>query len=656
MLALARVLLVAAALTAPIAAPVLAEPPPLIPREVIFDNPERAFPQISPDGTRLAWLAPDEKNVLQVWVQTVGKDDAKKVTVDKKRGIRRYLWAWNGDLLYLQDTDGDENYQLHVVSLGAQETRNLTAISGVRTEPMPLAPEKPGEALVIMNRRSRALFDVWRLDLASGGLAMAFENPGRGGDFVADADLRVRGMVVLKPEGGGEFQVRDGEPAPWRTVATWTTADSFDAIGFSKDGRRVFVVANLGADTKGLYALDAATGQLAKVASDPGVDVGELLVHPVTREVQAVGFNRDRLRWQVLDQSVKGDFEALQETAPGDLTVINRDRADRTWLVAFSGDTAPARYYAWDRAARKATFLFSARPKLEKYVLAPMKPVEVKARDGLTLPAYLTLPVGVAPKKRPMVLFVHGGPWARDEWGYHPYAQWFANRGYVVLQVNYRGSEGFGKKFRNAALKEFAGKMHTDLVDAVDWAVKREYADPKKVAIMGGSYGGYATLVGVTFTPDLFACGVDIVGPSSLVTLVESFPAYWGPYLSNTWYPFVGDPKDPKARADMEARSPLLKADRIKVPLLIGQGANDPRVTQKESEQVVAAIEKNGGGVSYVLYSDEGHGFARPENRMDFNARAEAFLGECLAGRVEPMAGERMPGSTAQVKVVRGKK
>lgn len=354
----------------------------------------------------------------------------------------------------------------------------------------------------------------------------------------------------------------------------------------------------------------------------------------------------------MLEPALGKDFAGLARAAQGDFDILNRDLADKTWLVRYVNDVGPVKYYAWDRGMQKATFLFSARPLLERYTLAPMRPVEIKTRDGLSLPSYLTLPVGVAPKNLPMVLWVHGGPWARDEWGYNAYAQWYANRGYATLQVNYRGSEGFGKKFRNAAMKEFAGKMHNDLVDAVKWAVAEGIADPKRIAIAGGSYGGYATLVGVTFTPDLFACGVDIVGPSSLVTLVESFPAYWGPDLSNNWYPFVGNPKDPKDRADMDARSPLLKVDRIHVPLLIGQGGNDPRVTPKESEQIVAAIDRNGGKVTYVLYPDEGHGFARPENRVDFNARAEGFLAACLGGRSEPLGGDRIAGSTAIVRVV----
>jgi len=630
-----------------------AELPTLIPRQKLFDNPPRVSPRISPDGTRLAWIAPDDKNVQQVFVQTIGKEDAKKITADKKRGIRQYFWAWNNeDLIYFQDNDGDENFHLYASNLKSGETRDLTPILGVRAFPVSLEPKFPDQMLVALNRRDKSLFDVWRVDLKTGALSLAAENPGGIGDWTVDAGMKVRGAVYNRPEGGAEFRARDSEDAPWRTIVSWGVADQFQPLDFAEDGKSVYALSNLGADTSGLYALDVATGKLTRLASDPGVDINNVMIHPVTRKVQAVAVNRDRTRWQVLDASVAKDFEGVAKVAPGDVDVLNRDLADKTWLVSISADSTPARYYSWDRMAQKATFLFDARPDLQPYTLATMKPVEIRSRDGKMLPSYLSLPVGVPAKNLPMVLFVHGGPWARDFWGYNGVTQWLANRGYAVLQVNYRGSDGFGKTFKNAAMKEFAGKMHDDLVDAVNWAIKEGIADPRKVAIMGGSYGGYATLVGVTMTPELFACGVDIVGPSNLVSLVESFPPYWGPFLSNTWYPFVGNPKDPKERADMEARSPLFKADKIKVPMLIGQGANDPRVTQKESEQIVAAIEKNKGRATYVLYSDEGHGFARPENRLDFNARSEEFLGECLGGRVEPLQGDKVPGSTASVRVV----
>jgi len=352
-----------------------------------------------------------------------------------------------------------------------------------------------------------------------------------------------------------------------------------------------------------------------------------------------------------VDPSVKADFEGIARLNDGDFAVVNRDDNDATWLVAFTSDRGPIRYFSWDRAARTGTFLFVHQPKLEGLQLAAMKPIIIKSRDGFDLHGYLTLPSGVASKNLPLVLFVHGGPWGRDTWGYNSYAQWFANRGYACLQVNFRASTGYGKKFLNAGNKQWGLKMHDDLIDAVDWAIQAGYADSRRIAIMGGSYGGYATLAGLTFTPEKFACGVDIVGPSNLRTLIQSIPPYWKP-IRSVFDVRMGNVDDPKDADLIQNASPLFKADRIVRPLLIGQGANDPRVKQAESEQIVNAIEKNGGRVSYVLYPDEGHGFARPENRIDFNARAEAFLAQNLGGRAEPIQGDKYPGSTAVVKVI----
>ncbi|HEX7581388.1 MAG TPA: S9 family peptidase, partial [Thermoanaerobaculia bacterium] len=378
------------------------------------------------------------------------------------------------------------------------------------------------------------------------------------------------------------------------------------------------------------------------------------LIHPKKHVIQAVAFSPGRTTWTVLDPSVKADFEGIAKLSDGDFRVYNRDDADATWLVGFTRDKGPVRFYSWDRKGQKGTFLFVHQPKLDGLALAEMKAVKIQARDGLTLNAYLTLPVGVPSKNLPMVVFVHGGPWGRDGWGYSPYAQWFANRGYACLQVNFRGSTGYGKGFLNAGNKQWGLKMHDDLIDAVSWAVKEGIADAKRVAIMGGSYGGYSALAGVTFTPEVFACSVDIVGPSNLKTLIASIPPYWKPMRAE-FDVRMGNVDDPKDAELIKAASPLFKADKIVRPLLIGQGANDPRVNQKESEQIVEAIEKNKGVVTYVLYSDEGHGFARPENRIDFNARAEAFLAKYLGGRSEPLEGDKVPGSTAVVKVVGGK-
>jgi dipeptidyl aminopeptidase/acylaminoacyl peptidase len=650
----------AAALSVLAAAPALAvdpAPPPVISREILFGNPERASPKLSPDGKKLAWLAPDEKNVLQVWVRTVGQEDGKKVTADKKRGIRQYLWAQDDrTLLYLQDSDGDENYHVHGVDLVSGNVRDLTPFQGVKADIQNVSHKVPDRILVTMNLRDRRLMDVHEVSLATGAVKLAAENPGDVAGWDSNDDLEVRVAQAETPDGGTEIRVRQTPTSPWKTLLTAPLGEDVNVLDISADGAAVFLLSSLGANTNRVIRKEIVTGTETVIAENPNVDAGGVMIHPVKHVVQAVDFPAGRQAWTVIDPLVKGDFEGIWKLRDGDFTVVNRDRDDKTWLVGFTEDRGPTRYYAWDRETRKGTFLFVTQPKLEGLPLAQMRAVSFPSRDGLTLNGYLTLPVGVKASNLPLVLFVHGGPWYRDSWGFNSAAQWLANRGYAVLQVNYRGSTGYGKKFRNAAMKQFAGKMHDDLLDGVAWTVKQGWVDPKKVAILGGSYGGYATLVGMTFTPDTFACGVDIVGPSNLVTLVESFPAYWSTFLSSSWYPFVGNPKIPAEKADMEARSPIFKVGNIKKPLLIGQGANDPRVTQNESEQIVAAMEAKGLPVTYVVYSDEGHGFARPENRIDFFARSEAFLAACLGGRVEPLPAEgKVKGSTAVVKVVEPK-
>jgi dipeptidyl aminopeptidase/acylaminoacyl peptidase len=399
------------------------------------------------------------------------------------------------------------------------------------------------------------------------------------------------------------------------------------------------------ANARRLIALNLKTGKETVIAEDPEYDVASILIHPVRRVIQAVSFCKEREEWKVLDKAVAADFEALAAVRRGEIRIVSRDLADTTWLVAYVADDGPIYYYTYDRASRTAALLFTHQPKLEGLPLAQMKPVSYRSRDGLMIRGYLTAPVGVAAKNLPTVLLVHGGPWGRDRWGFHPWAQWLANRGYAVLQVNFRGSAGYGKKFLNAGNREWAAKMHDDLIDGVNWIIQQGIADPKKIVILGGSYGGYATLVGLTFTPDVFTAGVDLVGPSNLITLLKNFPPYWAPIMNLIKYR-VGDPD---TEADfLKSRSPLFFADRIKAPLLIGQGANDPRVTQAESEQIVEAMRKAGKPVEYIVYTDEGHGFARPANNLHFFAKAEEFLAKHLGGRFEP-AGE-IKGHSAVIK------
>ncbi|HEY4329504.1 MAG TPA: S9 family peptidase [Phycisphaerae bacterium] len=626
--------------------------PPLIAREILFGNPERASPALSPDGTRLAWLAADAKDVMQVWVQTIGQRDERIVTADKKRGIRDYAWAMNNrTLLYFQDSDGDENYHMFGVDLANGTVRDCTPFQGINAYLMEANPDFPDTLLVGMNVRDRSLFDVYRLNLHNGALDLDTQNPGDVAGWVSDSKLQVRAAEITTPDGGTEIRLRKNAGAEWKSFLKVGPEEILEMVGFSADGESVYLRSSVGRDTAAVVAKNIATGEEEVVASHAEVDAGEVLIHPIKRTVQAVAFAPARTVWRVTDPGIESDFAELAKAQQGDFWVISRTHADDAWVVIYMSDRQPQCFYQWDRKTKAARFLFSARPKLDHLSLAEMSPVTITTRDGLAMHAYLTLPVDVAPEKLPMVLYPHGGPWARDGWGFHRSAQWLANRGYAVLQPNFRGSTGYGKAFLNAGNKQWGKKMHDDLIDAVNWAVEKGLADPLRVGIYGGSYGGYCALAGVTFTPTVFACAVDVVGPSDLRTLVETIPPYWKP-IRSLFDVRMANIDDPKDAALIDEVSPLKAAHRIVRPLMIAQGANDPRVKQSESEQMVAAIEKNGGSVTYVLYTDEGHGFARPENSMDFSARAEAFLAAHLGGRFEPMAGEKVAGSMPVVRVV----
>ena len=626
----------------------LAEAPTLIPREVLFGNPTKASPRLSPDGTKLAYLAPSKEGVLNVWVKTLGKDDDAMVTRDTHRGIRIHFWAEDGrHLLYLQDAGGDENWHVYSVDMGTMVVRDLTPFQGIRAQGVMMDKKHPNEMLVGLNLRDRRAFDQYRVDLTTGAVVLDTENPGNVLGWVTDPDFRIRGAVASNPKDGGTvLRVRDSQTAPWRDLITWPFGESGGPLDFTADGKALYVETTMGSDTSRLVKLDAASGkELATLFVDPKCDLGEVLIQEDTHTVQAVSHEYLRPEWKVLDASVQGDFDALAKVRPGFFSIVSRDRADGRWVVAYSVDDGPTAFYLYDRKARKADFLFVSRPELEKYTFAKSEPVVIKSRDGMDLVSYLTLPPGLEPKNLPMVLNVHGGPWARDSWGFDAEAQWLANRGYAVLQVNFRASAGFGKAFLNAGNKEWGAKMQDDLTDAVKWAVDKGYADPKKVAIYGGSYGGYATLAGLVFTPDLYACGVDIVGPSNLKTLMESIPPYWGP-LKSQFVRRIGDVETDEAYN--EKISPLFHADKIRVPLIIAQGANDPRVNIREADQMVAALRARKIPVTYVVYTDEGHGFARPDNRLDFYGRVDEFLAKNLGGRSE--AWKEIKGSSAEVR------
>ena len=620
--------------------------PPLIPREILFGNPEKTSPRLSPDGKYLAYIAPDENNILQVWLRTVGQEDDQIITADKKRGIRIFFWTYNPDqLMYMQDSDGDENFHLYLVNIKSKIVRDLTPFQGVKAEPIDLDPKFPNLVLVGLNLNDPQTFDVFRINLENGAVEFDTKNPGNIISWTADADFQIRAATASTTDGGSDLLFRETADKSWECLRHWGPDEEGGAVGFSADGKTLYIEGNHNANAQRLIAFDLANRQETVIAQDPQYDLGGVMVQPITRVIQAVSFYKDKQEWQILDENIAADFEEIAKVRTGEFFISSRDLADKNWLVAYMTDDGPVYYYAYNRETKNSTFLFSNQPKLEGLQLAAMQPISYQAKDGLTIHGYLTTPVGIAAQNLPTILLVHGGPWARDTWGYDPEGQWLANRGYAVLQVNFRGSTGYGKDFLNAANREWAGKMHDDLIDGVNWLVEQGISDREKVAIMGGSYGGYATLVGLTFTPEVFACGVDIVGPSNLITLLQTIPPYWEPIKLQMYHRIGNMETEPEF---LQARSPLFFIDRIQKPLLIGQGANDPRVKQSESDQIVEAMKKAGLPVEYVLYTDEGHGFARPENRLHFYAVAEEFLAKYLGGRFEPAT--NIQGHSAVIK------
>lgn len=609
--------------------------PPLIPREVLFGNPERVSPQLSPQGDRLAYLAPDENNVMQVWLQTPEGESDRQLTHDKKRGIRAYAWTYAGDqLVYLQDADGDENWHIYGVQIHKDSVRDLTPFEGVQARIVALDPFFPDQMLVALNLEDRSKHDVYRVNLQTGATELDTENPGNIVGWTTDPQFQVRAGVAAMPDGGYDLLYRPSVDQDWQTLRHWGPEDEGGPVEFSADGKTLYIEGSHEANASRLLALDLETMAETVIAEDPQYDLGGVLIHPTNRQLQAVSFYRDKLEWQILDPRLEADFQTLAQLRRGEYRIVSRNLEDTVWLVAYLTDNGPVYYYQYDRARQTSTLLFSNQPQLENLDLAAMQPVAFESRDGLMLHGYLTTPVGIPSENLPTILLVHGGPWVRDTWGYSPMVQWLANRGYAVLQVNYRGSTGYGKQFVNISNREWAGTMHDDLIDAVNWLVDQGITDRDRIAIMGGSYGGYATLVGLTFTPDVFAAGVDIVGPSNLVTLLQTIPPYWAP-MKAMFQKRVGDLETEEDF--LKSRSPLFFVERIQKPLLIGQGANDPRVKQAESEQIFEAMQSAGKPVEYIVYADEGHGFARPENRLHFYAHAEEFLAKYLGGRAEAL-------------------
>jgi dipeptidyl aminopeptidase/acylaminoacyl peptidase len=647
--------------SAEVAGPAAASPAvvaaPLIPRTAIFGNPTRAAGRISPDGRTVSWLAP-VNGVMNVFVAPASDPGSgRAITRETRRNLREYFWAPDSQhIIYMQDAGGNENFQAHSVNVASGTDRNLTPVGErVRAVVQGVSPLRRDVVLIGLNERNPQFFDLYEYNYRTGARTLVAENPGYGG-WIVDNQLRPRFATQQVP-GGATKVFRRSDAGAWTEVFQIPTEDfqTTNPIGFNRADNALYWVDSRGRNTAALVRMDPVTLQTTVVATNDRADINNVLMDPRTMEPVAYSVNYLRQEWTPLNGEIGGDLEYLRSRLQGDVNIVSASEDMSKLIVSASAAEHPATFYLYDRGDRNLRLLFETRPELANFPLQPMWPVAIRSRDDNNLVSYLTLPPGSdanndgRPERPvPMVLYVHGGPWARDQYGYNAIHQWLSNRGYAVLSVNYRGSTGFGKQFIESAVGEWAGKMHDDLIDAVDWAVGRGVTSRDRVAIMGGSYGGYATLVGLTWTPDRFRCGVDIVGPSNLVTLMESFPAYWRPILAGTFYRHIGDPATPEGRQRATAQSPITRVDRIRAPLLIGQGQNDPRVVKAESDQIVAAMRQRGLPVTYVNYPDEGHGFVRPPNNLSFYAITEAFLQPCLGGRYQPI-GDDFTGSSLQV-------
>lgn len=638
-------------------APTPAKPVELIPRELIFGNPTYASVQLSPTGSMISYLAPLD-GVMNIWVAPTNDiGSAKAITEDKGRGIRGYGWAAGVEqLLYIQDKGGDENFLLYGVDPKTGEEKAYTPFENTRVQFLASDKDNPGKQIIGLNNRDPRWHDVYELDIKSGELTLLFENTENFGGFNFDNDLNLRFGQKSTRAGGAEYYRKSDDG--WELFMEVPPDDLYTTAlaGFSEDNKTLYVRQSQGRDTSALFSMDIESGEQTLIAENDLADIGGTWRDRDTGVPYVYTVTYDKTRYYSMDDRGAEILTKLNNRFGDTFSRSSTTEDGSKWVVLNSKSNQVATYYIWDRTTDEFTELFSVRPELQDKTLALMTPEMIKSRDGLTLVSYLTLPPGAdtdgdgRPEEAlPMVLNVHGGPWARDSYGYRSTPQWLANRGYAVLQVNFRGSTGFGKSFVNAGDLQWGLTMHDDLLDAVDWAVKEGVTSKDKVAIMGGSYGGYATLAGLTFTPDKFACGVDIVGPSNLETLLDSIPPYWESFR-RVLELRVGDPNTEEGLAILKAASPLNKVENISKPLLIGQGANDPRVKQAESDQIVTAMQEKNIPVTYALFPDEGHGFARPENRLAFYGVAEGFLATCLGGQAEPI-GDDLKGSSLSVPV-----
>jgi dipeptidyl aminopeptidase/acylaminoacyl peptidase len=621
--------------------------PPLIDRELIFGNPEIAAAQLSPDGKYLAFLKP-WKDTRNVYVKSVDEpfSAARLLTTETKRPIAGYFWTRDSKfILYVKDNDGDENYNVYAVDPAAKPaagadappSRDMTGLKGVRVELVDAPKNDPDIIYIGLNDRDKAWHDLYKLKLSTGEKTLVRKNTERiaGWDFDLKGNLR----LAERSAENGDTEILRVDSDKFTKIYSCNVFEQCNVVRFQKDGKRAYMETNKGADIDltALVLFDPETGKTEIVESDPlkKVDFGGAVFSEATDELAITLYQDDRTRRYFKDKDTEAGFLWLRAKFPGkEVGRASWTKDEQLWLVVVNSDTEPGETYLFDRKTHKLALQYRVRERLPRESLAEMKPVHYKSSDGLDIPSYLTLPRGIPGKNLPTIIFPHGGPWARDVWGYNGYAQFFANRGYAVLSMNFRGSAGYGKKFIDGGNKEWGRKMQDDVTWGAKYLIAEGIADPKRVGIFGGSYGGYATLAGVAFTPDVYAAAVDLFGPSNLITLLDSIPPYWEAGRQ-TFYQRMGNPTTPEGKALLVERSPLSSASKIKTPLMIAQGANDPRVNHAESEQIIVALRDRGFPVEYLLIPDEGHGFARPVNNMASTMATEKFFAKYLGGRYQ---------------------
>lgn len=600
-----------------------AQTPNKIPLRDFFKNPEKTAFLISPDGKYISHVEPYERR-MNIFVQPISGGESKRITSVTDRDLSGYFWKGNDRLLFTKDFGGDENFHLFAVDREGKLMKDLTPFDSVRVDVIDNLEDNETDVLIQMNKRNREVFDAYRLNTVTGELTMAAQNPGNISGWVTDHNGKIR--IATTTDGvNTSILYRESEKDTFKTIMTTTFKESFSPLFFTFDNKNIYAASNLGRDKAVIVEYDIANNKEVKVLFEhPNVDVSGMNFSRLRKVLTEISYVTWRLERKILDKETENIYASLEKKLPGyEVRVVSTDKNENIFTVSTSSDRSRGSFYLYEKKSGKLTKLADRSPWLNEKDLAKMKPIEYKTRDGLTIHGYLTLPKGKEAKNLPVVVNPHGGPWARDQWRFNSEVQFLANRGYAVLQMNFRGSTGYGKQFWMASFKQWGKTMQDDISDGVKWLIDQGIADPKKVAIYGGSYGGYATLAGLTFTPDLYACGVDYVGVSNLFTFLKTIPPYWKPYL-DMLYEMVGDLQ--KDSALLAAASPVFHVDNIKAPLLVAQGAKDPRVNINESNQIVDALKKKGIDVPYLVKDNEGHGFRNEENRFEFYEAMEKFL------------------------------